>query len=129
MWNRFRHGGHTAERQARDVDPMRAQDCADSADHTGPIMVGDYDQVTRERQFDVDAVQLRNAWRLAVDHRAACAKRDPSPVQRDVNRVALHFPLFRHPLCQPDSPLFRRSIGIDDIDELLRPRLQSAGDQ
>ena len=71
-----------AEGEVRDVDVVLAEDGSDAADDTGDVFVADGDEGALERRFDVDAVEVQQAGRVAVEDSAACGDAGFAGVQR-----------------------------------------------
>src|SRR6185436_4372309 len=67
---RHRFFASSSQREVGDVDPMFAQDGSDLTNNTGHVLVPHVDQVLLQRSFRIDSVDMQEASRLFVQHRA-----------------------------------------------------------
>ncbi len=77
----------SSKREAGDVDSMSAEQSSDRADDAGSIQVGDYDELSVEVRFDLDAVELDEARRGAVNDGAAAFDRAGGTIEFEVNQI------------------------------------------
>ncbi len=59
-----------SQRKVRNIDFVFAQDRTYFADHSGNVAVSQVDQISFQRRFHIDVIDMQQAWRGAVQNGA-----------------------------------------------------------